>query len=190
MASTTGEFIRAAGLDDPERCQGNEVGRGRCLYKAQNGTTHCPRHQYHERVPTAKKERNYALKLFREKVNAFADNPEIKSLREEIGLVRTMIEIIWNECRDEHELQMRSGKLAGLIQQAQKLIESTHRLEERTGVLLDKQTIIVIADSMLGIVTKFVTDPEAVECIANELADVFAKTGGLHVTNNATVVQG
>lgn len=183
---------------DPERCQGlnkprtNIGGKGgqdegspQCLFKRVKGSNFCPRHGGGAALAKAKKEetRNYHLGKWSMRVNQFADNPEIKSLREEIGIVRMMIETVVGKCKDENDVILYSGKLQNLIQQAQKLVESCHRLEERTGVLLDKQSILVVCDSLVKIIAVHVEDPDALDTIAAQMVDVVAKIGGIENVN-------
>jgi len=178
---------------DPQRCQGytaqrhNGAGGGQCFYKAIAPGKYCQRHGGHLTAAKNKQEkvRNYNLTKWRIRVNQFADNPEIKSLREEIGIIRMMIETVLEMCKDESDLLLWAGKLQTLIFQAQKLVESCHKLEERTGVLLDKASILVFCDSAVKIIANFVEDGDALDTIATQLVDVVAKIGGLNdVLNN------
>ena len=187
VAATRG-WVKIENEFDPDRCEG--VGRkgGQCLFKRCAPSKFCMRHGASQRFIAEKKERhrNYHLTKFRARINELADSPEIKSLREEIGIIRMMIETILNKCQDENDLIMFAGKLQHMIQQAQKLVESCHRLEERTGVLLDKQSILVVCDSLVKIIAIHVEDPDALDRIAEQMVDVVAKIGGIgNVTANA-----
>lgn len=178
---------------DPDRCEGVSsmgIGGSQCLFKRVQPSKFCPRHGGNHALvaQTREKVRNYHLTKWRARVNEFADNPEVKSLREEIGIIRMMIEAIVEKCEDTNDLILYSGKLQELIGQAQKLVEGCHKLEERTGVLLDKQSILVFCDSAVKIIAEFVEDPDALDTIALRLVDVVAKIGGLNdVTANVTL---
>lgn len=170
--------------DDPERCQTNMSIYGQCDFKVIPGSSHCPRHKGSLISITDKREtlRNYNLLRYRDRINQFADNPQIKSLREEIGIVRIMIETIVNKCETDNDLLIYSNKLQNLILQAQKLVETCHKLEERTGMLLDKQSIIVVCDSLVKIIGEHVEDPDQLNNIAVQMLDVVAKIGGIEDT--------
>ncbi len=185
------QFERCTDEDDPERCNGINAGdQGQCLFKRVPKSLYCPRHGGNKALENVKKEqvRNYQLTKWRGRVNAFADNPEVKSLREEIGIIRMMIETVVNKCNDENDLILYSSKLQDLIRQAQKLVEGCHRLEERTGVLLDKTSILVLCDSLVKIIADHVEDSDALESIAVQFVNVVAQIGGLNdVTQNVRV---
>lgn len=178
--------------DDPERCQSVD-GQGQCPYKAIPPSNHCPRHGANRAVATTKNEniRNYNLGKWRARVNEFADNPKVKSLREEIGIMRMMLEEILLRCNDSADLVLYNGKISDMIVKIQKLVESCHKLEERTGVLLDKQAIIVVCDSIVKIIGEKIEDPDALNDIACRMVDVVAKIGGLNnVLANASTPTG
>jgi hypothetical protein len=170
---------------DPDRCQGVD-GHGQCKYKRATPSNFCPRHGGNKGVDAAEREkiRNYNLGKWRARINQFADNPEVKSLREEIGILRMMLETVVLKCQDENDLLIYCGKIQDLVGQIQKVVSECHRLEERTGVLLDKQTILTLADTMVKIIGEHVSDSDALEMIANRMVDVVAKMGGLqHVAD-------
>jgi hypothetical protein len=171
--------------DDPDRCQGIDS-RGQCKFIRAAPSLYCPRHGGNRAIAAAEKEnvRNYFLGKWRTRVNQFADNPNVKSLREEIGILRMMLETILNKCQDENDLLMYCGKIQELVGQIQKVVAECHRLEERTGVLLDKQTILTLADTMVKIIGEHVTDSDALEMIGTKMVDVVAQMGGLkHVAD-------
>ena len=180
-------------LDDPERCQKGNHGDANqpCYFKRVLPSNYCPRHGGCKALVAHKVEqvRNYNLTKWRARVNGFADNPEIKSLREEIGIIRMLIETVVEKCNDESDLVMYSGRIQQLIQQAQKLVVDCHKLEERTGVLLDKPSILTLADSFVKIISEFIEDGDALDTIALRMVELVARIGGLsNVTSNAAIV--
>lgn len=190
------EWEKIDSESDPERCQGVNQGNnnfsGQCHYKRVKGSNFCPRHGGNVALQKIEKEktRNYYLGKWRQRVNEFADNPEIKSLREEIGIVRMMIETVLGKCQDENDLLIFSNQIQQLIQQAQKLVESCHKLEQSTGALLDKQTILVVCDSIVKIISEHITDGDVLDVLSGKMVDVVAGIGGLNVTTDVKPVTG
>lgn len=171
--------------EDPERCE-NVDGHGQCRYKRAKPSAFCPRHGGNQALAAQEKEkiRNYQLGKWRTRVNQFADNPEVKSLREEIGILRMMLETVLGKCQDENDLLIYCGKIQELVGQIQKVVAECHRLEERTGVLLDKQTILTLADTIVKIIADHVVDPDILEMVGAKMVDVVAQMGGLkHVAD-------
>jgi hypothetical protein len=156
--------------DDPNRCQASGK-QGQCPYKAEqkvDGTyfSHCIRHNAsRRREDENKRMRNFRLGLFQQRMEEFADNDQVKSLREEIGITRLLLEEIIRTCQDSTQLVMASNKIADLVLKIEKLVTSCHRLEKSSGMLLDKATIQRLADSIINIISGHV-EPEVTSQIA------------------------
>lgn len=167
--------------DDPRRCQAVDSTYGQCRFQAVTNATTCPRHGGERQAIKVEKEkiRNYQLRMYRERVAQFSENPEVKSLREEIGITRLMIETLLNKCQDDTDLLMYSNKIEQLLQTARKLVESCHRIEERSGQLLDKNMVIVTCDSLVKVIANHITDTNVLDKIAVEVSEVIGKIGGL-----------
>lgn len=102
----------------------------------------------------------YRLEQYGMRVNEFAGDDEIKSLRDEIGILRVTLETLVNQCKQPNQLVMFIDKISSLVNQIRQTVESTHKLEEKTSQLLDRKVIVVIADSIVQIVAEHVTDPD------------------------------
>lgn len=172
-------------LDSSDRCR-SVIGTGQCEFKAEPNSKYCSRHGgtiniLHNR----EKVRNYNLTRFQNRVNTLADNPEIKSLREEIGITRMFVEEIINMCETPTDLIIHAAKIQGLIKQINDLVVNCQRLEERTGILLDKKSVMVVCDSIVSIISGQITDTNILDTIAMQLAETLAKIGGLseHTAN-------
>jgi hypothetical protein len=144
--------------DDPLRCQASDK-NGQCIYKAvakDDGTgyfKYCPRHNHHAaKMYEDQKIRNYRLNRYQHRINEFADNNEVKSLREEVGISRLLLETIWNQCHSETELILKSNKIQSLVNDIDKLVNSCHKLEISTGQLMDQETLKRVSNAIIEIV--------------------------------------
>lgn len=159
----------------PNRCQGIDK-TGQCRYMAdtkEDGSygKFCGRHKGKtDAVDTANAIRNYRLTKFRAQVEQKADSGAIKSLREEIGITRQVLETFINRCEDETDLMIHSNKISDLVIKIEKLVSSCHRLERSTGQLLDKSAIIQVAGVFVEIVSEYVPDRVQAE-ISNRLLE-------------------
>ena len=155
---------------DPNRCQGVDS-TGQCRYKAIPGTTYCPRHGVNKQLESAAKKRvsMYRLQQYQERVDDFANNPEIKNLREEIGITRMVLENIINKCKNANRLLIHSDKISALVGQVRVLVESCQKLEEKNNKLLDRKIVLVIADNFVTILSKYMSDPDQLQEIGAEL---------------------
>lgn len=120
--------------------------------------------------------RNYNLKFISTRVNELVDNPGIKSLREEIAILRVVLETTLNRCQTEDEIMMMQGRIGDLVQRIEKLVSSCDRIEKSTSQMLDKSVVIQIAQTLIDIISKHVLDPDMLENIANEFSQATLRT--------------
>lgn len=172
-------IIGMDGEDDPERCQAiNKYGQ--CHYKAVPGGTNCPMHGgiAQTKSQKAKALRNYKLTKWQAKLEQYADNPNIKSLRDEVGILRIMMEQRLETCHDAGDLIYQSGPIGDLVLKIEKVVTSCHRLEGSMGQLLDKQAILQFASEIINVVGSEIEDEVVINRIANKiLASVSRSTG-------------
>jgi hypothetical protein len=153
--------------DSPLRCHG-ATARGQCINKKMPGSDFC---KVHGGVDKVAKEslRNYRLTKWQSRVNDKADQDNIKNLREEIGIMRILMETVINACTDENDLMMASAKIADMVGKIDGLVKSCHKLEGSMGHLLDKQAILQFAGQVIGIISKHIEDVEVLNKIADEI---------------------
>lgn len=153
--------------DDPKRCQG-VTNKGQCQFKATEGAKFCNMHGGLDSTRERKAIRNFRLTQWQDRINEAADSQEVKSLREEIGIIRLLIEETVNRCKDSTELILYSAKISDLVMKSERLVASCHKLEERTGALLDKTAVLHLATMMVDIVGRNIDDAALLDRISNE----------------------
>lgn len=180
MPHVDNKFERVEELDDPRRCQATVRAKGQCLYKALEGSKYCPLHNGHlgNRKHQQAMVHRYNLAIWQSRVDEFAEDDSVKSLRGEIGITRMLLERILLQCHDDVQLLIYAGAIGNLVEKINKLVVSCDRLEGRMGMLLDKAAITVLAGQFVEIMTRYVSDPEALESIATELIDAIVKVNG------------
>ena len=159
------ELARVKELDDPNRCQFN-TGKGQCQIIKQEGSPFCKVHQSSSIVEQTK-QRMYRIQKYQSRINELTDHDQVKSLREEIGVTRMMLEQIINRCDDPMDLIYNSSRISALVMNIEKLVTSCHRLEQSTGGLLDKTKLLNVASQFIEIVNQEVNDAAVIENIAN-----------------------
>lgn len=165
--------------DSPDRCQSGGKD-GQCPYKKAPGYEFCPRHfGKSESAQSQKRIRNYRLGRFQARVEEFADNDQVKSLREEVGIARMLLEDIILRCSDDpNGLLLYNSKISELVMKIEKLVASCHKLEQATGMLMDKTMITNLADVFVNIIGKYVKDEEMLTNISNEIIVEILKING------------
>ncbi len=154
--------------DAPNRCQGI-TGKGQCQMAAMPGHSRCRIHGGAMHGQAKKEIRNYRLGKHQARVEEFADNDKVKSLREEIGIIRMVLEEVVNKCNEAIDLQINAGRIMSLVAQVNVLVTSCHKLEASTGLLLDKTQILQLADVLTAIMARYVEDEAALDLVAQEI---------------------
>lgn len=163
---------------DSHRCQGSLKGQGgQCPYKAVEGTKYCPMHtgQSIRTMVLEQEKSNYRLGRYQARVERFANNSQVKSLREEIGITRMLLEEIVNSCKDETDLIIKSGKISEMVMKIEKLVVSCHKLEVQSGLLLDKVAITNFANTLITIINKHIPNSDTVSTIADQILNAITQ---------------
>lgn len=153
-----------------ERCEGT-ISTGQCINCKVPGSDYCPGHGANKQIASAnnKAVRNYRLQRWKQRVGEMADSDSIKSLREEVGILRVILEEMLNQCHDSTDLLLYSQRMSDLVMKIEKLVSSCDRLENRMGLLLNKDSVLQLAATYVQIINNHVTDPNIIEQISEEM---------------------
>lgn len=141
--------------DHPDRCQGQQRDSDQCMNMSLTGSKYCAAHGGNRAVQETEKKklRNYQLTMFKARIDQFADNPGVKDLREEIGILRMMLETLLNTCKGASDLMMYASKIGAMVRDIDKLVNSAHKLESNMGVLLDKMAVLQLGQEIVEILS-------------------------------------
>lgn len=166
--------------DDPNRCQG--VGtNGQCPFKAVGtrvdgaspwvGSAYCPRHgaNAQEQIKVKESHRIYLSALWKDRIGAQADNPKVKSLREEMGILRMMVNEKLDSMQDRTQLLLHCGQVTEMVREIGKLAKTAHHIEKDMGQLLDKTQAEAWVQELLGIIGQFVDDGDVLVALSEEM---------------------
>jgi hypothetical protein len=90
---------------------------------------------------------------WRQRLADLKGHQDIKSLRDEISMLRILIEEMWNAADGSEGLVTKSSAIGNLLLTLERLIKSCHQLEQANDTLLAKTTVIVLAQNIVQIVT-------------------------------------
>ncbi len=171
MSNFEAKWERIKDEDDPRRCQGVRPSQGQCTNVRVEGSEYCPAHGGNKAFQAAEKAglRNYRLTKFKQRIQELGTSSHIISLRDEIGILRILIEEKINRCDDEVDLIMMSGPLSDLLMKSEKLVTSCNRLETKLGGLLDKTKVIQLAQTIVQIISKHLNDEQLLEAISEDI---------------------
>jgi hypothetical protein len=170
--------------DDLEtRCE-FELNSGiQCSNRRVDGATRCPLHGANKQLEATENAslRVYRLSKFKQRASELTDHDNVKSLREEIAILRIIIEERINKCDDAHDLVIQSGPISDMIMKVEKVVSSCHRLEGQLGNLLDKQAVKNLAATLMQILAQKINefgeandiDPKIVGLLLESIANTF-----------------
>lgn len=190
---------------DPRRCQAND-NNGQCHIVSCEGSQYCSRHGgaivIHQQAKA--ENRMYRLGKWRAAVSRFQDHDQLKSLREEIGIMRMMIDERMAGCQDAQELLMVSGPLGDMVSRVEKLVLSCNKIETHLSGILDKTQALQLGQEMVEILGKWLdmiadkdtiikklkddVDPDTLELVQNALADCKSKDDILEGVSNDIII--
>ena len=167
---------RMDGPDDPRRCQGVVPSRGQCINKAAENSEYCMAHGGNKGQERAAQESlsNYRLAKYQARLMRQAESPNIKSLRDEVGILRMLMEETLNRCENDFDLITHSQKIQDLTIKIATVVEKCHRLEGSMGQLLDKKTIIQMANTFINIISEEDLPEEILDRIAQRVLESVA----------------
>lgn len=178
------DIEKCDGPADPHRCQAMTRAQGQCTNKGvklddgYGGFCRVHGGNKTQQAHEAKKARNYRLTKFQAQLERQSDSSAIKSLREEIGILRMLMEEKLNRCTDMAGLLLESQQISDLVLKIEKLVVSCHRLEGSMGQTLDKQAILQFASEIITIIgTRLEGQEEVIEKIANDIVAVVGRIG-------------
>lgn len=130
-----------------------------------------------QQVETKKRLHNYILHRWNDQFAEKAHSSEFKNLRDEIAILRGLLEIRLEACNDNTDLILYSGALGDLITKIQKTVESCHRIETSMGQLMDKSQVVQFSVNIISIISETLKgDEEKIKKISHlieqSLADV------------------
>jgi glutamine synthetase adenylyltransferase len=137
---------------DPRRCK-YAYSHEQCWNQAAYGSDYCPAHGG-KSTEEAEKKRLYHLAEVdnRRRLAELSDHESVKSLREEIGLLRMLIEKRFNMIRTEADYQNSCASLNSMFLTLERLIKSCHSLEQSLGNLLSKQSVARLCQEICEII--------------------------------------
>lgn len=163
------EYARVPYLEHPNRCKAVN-NKGQCLLMAMEGKEFCKAHIGGQIGIDKKRElKKYRLRQWNERVSEFANDGEIKSLNEEIGILRLTLETTLNSCEGAVDLIANSSRIQELVTRLQKLIDAAYRIEKASGLFMDKASLIQVAGEIIKIIGEHVEDSEVFKAISEDI---------------------
>lgn len=171
-------MTRVRDLDDPNRCTHTpKDGSGQCMMKAVEGGDRCPPHGGGRQLQIMKKEqlRAYAKNRWSAEIKSNANDSEIKSLREELGISRIMLNQLLDRCKDSHDLLMMSGPIDTFLKTINLIQKTSHSIEKDLNNTVGPEALAEFANSLFDIIMDEVEDANVIDRITLKLGRALRK---------------
>jgi len=172
------DMTRVRDLDDPNRCLHNpHDGSGQCLMKAVEGGNRCKVHGGGRQLQVMKKKqlRAYAKNKWAAAIKENANDSEIKSLREELGIARIMLDQILNRCKDSHDLLMFSAPIDNFLKTINLIQKTSHAIEKDLSEMIGPEALNEFAETLFSIIMDEIDDANVIERISLKLGRALQK---------------
>jgi hypothetical protein len=142
---------------DPERCKSTiTIGSNQkqCNFKRVQGSDYCQIHGGNKVTESIEKNnlKMYRLTKWQARLAEFSSSSELKSLTNEIGILRICLEEMLNQCNSATILICYSDKISSLATNIEKLVNSCHKLDLSLGQYLDQTQAINLVETIITII--------------------------------------
>jgi len=164
--------------DHPDRCQG-VTQNGQCVFFSMKYSKYCKIHGGNSAQQAAIKNKyhDYVLQVYQERVDSFSGSAKIKNLHGEVGILRMTLEQLLNNIKQPNHFPLFSDKIGNLADKIHKIVNDIQKMDEKTGQMLDKDALLTLVDTMVVIITKYVTDADILELLSKEISDAILAIG-------------
>ena len=165
--------------DDPNRCQGVNI-QGQCNNKALNGSKFCPVHGGN--IGAAKEEAKslstYRLAKYQVRLNEMAQHDKLKNLKDEIGILRILMEEMFSRCDTDITLIQHTPQLADLAMKIGKLVETCTKLDRILSQYISKNDAVQLGMEIVGVIADEISDVDTLDTISQKIVEIIERIAG------------
>lgn len=156
--------------DDPNRCKGSTK-YGQCSVEALAGQDYCKMHGGSLKAAQSHERRLYQL-MKAEDQQRMADLSgmnQVKTLSQEIAMARMLLEKRWNLIKDDNDLIAGCAPLNQLLLTIERLIKSTHDMEEKLNMVMGRDVLIAYIKNVVMILNEELPRLEGYEDVMDDI---------------------
>jgi hypothetical protein len=112
---------------------------------------------------------------YRQRYSEFAESDELRTLRDEIAILRMVMEERLNMIQNDSEMLASCGQIAALATTIEKLVKSCNQLETRLGSLLSKSSLLGVANELVQILIQELADLPNYEYLVDKISERIVK---------------
>ncbi len=160
------------GDDETTQCQAiARGGKSQCSMQRVEGSDYCPIHGGGLTIIRNQKEalRNYRKGVWLQSIADKSEASAVKSLREEIGISRVIVEEILDRCDTAEDLIANASLLNETISRINNLVLNCHKIDTQLGLMMDREHVISLATAIVSIIDNHIEDKTLVAMISDEI---------------------
>ena len=179
---------------DPNRCKG-ATREGQCWNGADLGSDYCHgcggrRGDNDAALENQKKQYHLTEARYRTRLAQLSEHSDVKSLRDEIALTRVLIEARLNLVKTDADLINACGQLNSLLLTVERLNKSAHSIEQSLGVLLARDTVLRLGQSIVEILADELKGLPDHEAIIDRITErLFGTISSVHISKPLVIEQ-
>jgi hypothetical protein len=182
LLGNNGQSFERCDPNDPDRCNGPSKTHGQCPFKAAQGSKYCPRHGGNKAIEAQKSDNIYQYRLgkYQARHREFTSDPQIKNLRQEIGVLRMLLEEVFSYIEvaatkdDRVTLLITMPRIQSLITTIGDLVMKCDKIETKMGQTLDRASIMNIGSMIINVISQHVSDETVLDTIASEIVEAIS----------------
>lgn len=163
--------------DDPNRCQA-VCADGQCPNKAVPNCANCMIHGGNKQANKLEKDSTdmYRVSIFKSRLDHHKNNDEVKSLSNEVAILRMLMEEKLRTCTDDTQLMLAAASIGDLVMKIDKVVVSCHKLEKNLGRHLDKSALLQFAGEVVSLISETVTNKEEIKAVADGIMKIIGNS--------------
>lgn len=161
-----------------DRCEATQK-VSQCVNCKIKGSNYCAMHGGNRSIDQAQKKaiNEHRLNRWQTRAKELGADDDVKSLRDEIGVLRMILEEMFGQCSSNLDILLYSQRMSDLVMKIEKLVSSCDKLENRMGQLLSKDSILQLASMYVNIINLHVSDPQIIEDISADMVQATQQIG-------------
>ena len=176
MSQTMYENLERVNDSHPNRCQAIRPGVGtQCNFKSVEGGEVCLMHGgvHVENSIRVASFNNYRLKKYQARMREFAESNHLRTVDEEIGILRLVLEEVLNRCEDGVDLLLYSQKIGDLVGDITKCVIVADKLVTKAGMLIGRSEAMTIAHKVIEVISNIGLTDEQLLKVSEDISDAF-----------------
>lgn len=170
---------------DPDRCQATRKLHGQCHFKVVPGSKYCALHGGNNAQEAAIRDSIYKFRLakYQDRFGSLSGSDSIKNLRDEVAILRLLVQKRLDLCSNESDLLMHSTAISRFLNQIQSLAVSCAKVELSLSEVIDSENAVTIVQKLISAIKKHYTEP-----IDDLLNDLMLLLDRMHNKKSGTIV--